>query len=164
MGLTTRFSLLSDSCWLVEVGRSLWREDGSVVYNCCWPSPAHSFWSPVELLIIFCCPHVRDIPFPSPPTTRSGTMESEVLSFWNRYNCLAAVMEETASKGSVLLCVGNHCNYHGNQTCCPLFVCSVSLGTCVAKRYLAMAHFTLGSVSPAVGWQWTSASTSIFLF
>jgi hypothetical protein len=25
------------------VGRSLWQEDGSVVYNCCWPSPALSF-------------------------------------------------------------------------------------------------------------------------
>jgi hypothetical protein len=25
---------------------SLWREDGSVVYNCCWPSPAQSFSGP----------------------------------------------------------------------------------------------------------------------
>jgi hypothetical protein len=23
------------SCWFVDVGRSLWREDGSVVYNSC---------------------------------------------------------------------------------------------------------------------------------
>jgi hypothetical protein len=29
--------LLSDSCVFVYMGRSLWREDGSVVYNCCWP-------------------------------------------------------------------------------------------------------------------------------
>jgi hypothetical protein len=29
--------------WFVDVGRSLWREDGSVVYNCCWPSPVQSF-------------------------------------------------------------------------------------------------------------------------
>jgi hypothetical protein len=31
LGLTTRSLLLSDSCGLVDVGRSLWREDGSVV-------------------------------------------------------------------------------------------------------------------------------------
>jgi hypothetical protein len=41
----------------VDVGRSLWREDGSVVYNCCWPSPAQSFSgpSPVVIVIIFYC-------------------------------------------------------------------------------------------------------------
>jgi hypothetical protein len=31
--------LLSDSCGLVDVGHSLWREDGSAVYKCCWCSP-----------------------------------------------------------------------------------------------------------------------------
>jgi hypothetical protein len=37
------------------VGRSLWREEGSVVYSCCWPSPAQSFSgpSPVGLMTIF---------------------------------------------------------------------------------------------------------------
>jgi hypothetical protein len=41
-------------CWF---GRPLWREDGSVVYNCCWPSPAQSFSgpSPFELTTIFYC-------------------------------------------------------------------------------------------------------------
>jgi hypothetical protein len=34
---------LSESCGFVYVGRSLWREDGSVVYNCSWSSPAQSF-------------------------------------------------------------------------------------------------------------------------
>jgi hypothetical protein len=39
------------------MGRSLWREDGSVLYNCCWPSPALSFSgpSPVRLVTIFYC-------------------------------------------------------------------------------------------------------------
>jgi hypothetical protein len=41
--LTTIFLLLSDSCGFVDVGRSLWREGGSVVYNCYWPSTAQSF-------------------------------------------------------------------------------------------------------------------------
>jgi hypothetical protein len=41
----------------VELGRPLWREDGSVVYNCCWPSPAQSFSSrsPVGLVAMFYC-------------------------------------------------------------------------------------------------------------
>jgi hypothetical protein len=42
-------------CWCG--GLSLWREDGSVVYNCCWSSPAQSFsgLSPVVLATIVCC-------------------------------------------------------------------------------------------------------------
>jgi hypothetical protein len=46
LGPKTRFLLLSNSFEIVDVGRPLWREDGSVVYNCCWPSPAQSFSSP----------------------------------------------------------------------------------------------------------------------
>jgi hypothetical protein len=55
LGLTTRFLLLSDSCGFVDVGRSLWREKWSAVYNCCWSSPAQSFLgpSPAGLVIIF---------------------------------------------------------------------------------------------------------------
>jgi hypothetical protein len=39
------------------VWRFLWREDGSVVYNCFWSSPGQSFSgpSPVELMAIFYC-------------------------------------------------------------------------------------------------------------
>jgi hypothetical protein len=53
----TRFLLLSDSCRFVDVGRSLWREDESVVYNCCWPSPEQSLSGPslVGLVTIFYC-------------------------------------------------------------------------------------------------------------
>jgi hypothetical protein len=38
-----RFLLLSDSFGFVDVRRSLWRENRSAVYNCCWSSPAQSF-------------------------------------------------------------------------------------------------------------------------
>jgi hypothetical protein len=57
LGLTTRSWLLSDSCGFVGLGRSLWREDGSAVCNCYWPSPAQSFSgpSPVGLVVIFYC-------------------------------------------------------------------------------------------------------------
>jgi hypothetical protein len=52
-----RFLLVSNSCGFVDVGRSLCREDGSVVYNCCWSSPVQSFSSPspVGLVTIFYC-------------------------------------------------------------------------------------------------------------
>jgi hypothetical protein len=42
-GAYDQILLLSDSCGFVDLGRSLSREDGSVVYNCCWASPAQSF-------------------------------------------------------------------------------------------------------------------------
>jgi hypothetical protein len=41
--LRTRFVLLLDSCGCVDVGRPLWGQDGSVVYNCCWSSSVQSF-------------------------------------------------------------------------------------------------------------------------
>jgi hypothetical protein len=46
LGPKTRFLLLSDSCWFVDVRRPLWREVGSVIYSCCWFSPAQSFPDP----------------------------------------------------------------------------------------------------------------------
>jgi hypothetical protein len=56
-GPTTKFLLLSDSCGFVDVGRFLRREDGSVVYNYCWPSPEQQFSGPslVGLVTIFYC-------------------------------------------------------------------------------------------------------------
>jgi hypothetical protein len=55
LGLMTRFLLLSDSCGFVDMGRSLWQENGSAVYNCCWSSPEESFSgpSPRGLMTIF---------------------------------------------------------------------------------------------------------------
>jgi hypothetical protein len=41
-------------CWC---GRSLWREDGSVVYNCSWPLPVQTFSGPTPMglvTIIYC--------------------------------------------------------------------------------------------------------------
>jgi hypothetical protein len=52
LGLTTRFLLLSDNCWFVDVGRSLWREDGSVVYNCSRPLPVQTFSGPTPLVLV----------------------------------------------------------------------------------------------------------------
>jgi hypothetical protein len=47
---------------------SLWREDGSVVYHCCWASPAQSFSgpSPAGLMTILYC-----LRFETPQTWRA---------------------------------------------------------------------------------------------
>jgi hypothetical protein len=49
LGLMTRYLLLFYSYGLVFVGRSLWREDGSVFCICWWPLPAQSFSGPSSL-------------------------------------------------------------------------------------------------------------------
>jgi hypothetical protein len=52
---------------IVLLQHSLWREDGSVVYNCCWSSLAQSFSgpSPSGFMIIF-----YSLRFETPPTWR----------------------------------------------------------------------------------------------
>jgi hypothetical protein len=69
LGFTTSL-LLSDSCGFVDVGRSLWREDGSVFYNCCGLSPAQSFSGPSPVGLS----QIRDFPS-SPPSTRRASAE-----------------------------------------------------------------------------------------
>jgi hypothetical protein len=55
--LKIRFLLLWNSFGFLGVAYPLWREDRSVTYNCCWPSPVQSFSgpSPTELMTIFYC-------------------------------------------------------------------------------------------------------------
>jgi hypothetical protein len=59
VGLRTRFFSLSDNCGFLDVGRPLWRENGSVIYsyNCFWALPKQplSGPSPAELTAIFYC-------------------------------------------------------------------------------------------------------------
>jgi hypothetical protein len=68
LGLMTRFLLLSDSCGFVDVGCSLWQENGSAVHSCCRSSSALSFSgpSPGGLVTIFYC-----LKFETPPTWRA---------------------------------------------------------------------------------------------
>jgi hypothetical protein len=56
-GLRADFYYCQDSCGFLEVWRCLWRENGSVIYSCCWPSTAQYFsgTSPVGLVTIFYC-------------------------------------------------------------------------------------------------------------
>jgi hypothetical protein len=61
-------------CWCGAL--SLWRENGSVVYNCCWSMPAQSFSGPslVEPAAIFY--YLKfEISFFVAPTSRRATVE-----------------------------------------------------------------------------------------
>jgi hypothetical protein len=51
----TEFQYILKFGGFVDVGRSLWRGDGSIGYNCCWSLPEHSFSGPhpVGLMTIF---------------------------------------------------------------------------------------------------------------
>jgi hypothetical protein len=74
----SRILLLSDICKFVEMRRrSLWRENESVVYNCCWTSPVQSFLgpSPAGLMTIFYC-----LRFETPSTWRTR-FPSAFISF-----------------------------------------------------------------------------------
>jgi hypothetical protein len=57
-----KFSL--DSCGFALLWRPLWREDGSVIYCCCWASPAQYLLglSPMRLKTIFYSPNFWDSP------------------------------------------------------------------------------------------------------
>jgi hypothetical protein len=105
LGHKIRFLLLSDSCGFVDVGRPLWRTDGSVAYNCS---------SPVGLMTMFYClrfetpptwkarsPYLYPpgtewpgytqrywVPFSSPPTTRRAMVEVFEHTSTRRGECL----------------------------------------------------------------------------
>jgi hypothetical protein len=122
LGPKTRFLLLSDSGGFVDVWRPFWQDFGSVVYNCCWSSPAQSFSgpSPSRLMTTFYClrfeipPTLRArspylypprtgwpsytprhwVPFPSPTTTRGGNMV-EVFEPASMRGCGAGIRKHT---------------------------------------------------------------------
>jgi hypothetical protein len=49
---------ITASCVFVDVGHPLLRQDGSVVYNRCWPSPAQSHGTHYHILLL----QIRDSP------------------------------------------------------------------------------------------------------
>jgi hypothetical protein len=52
LGIMTRYLLLFDNYGIVFVGRPHRREDGSVFYRCCWPSPVEFFSGPSPLGLV----------------------------------------------------------------------------------------------------------------
>jgi hypothetical protein len=85
LGPKTRFLLLSDSCGFVDMGRHLWREDGTVVYICCWSSPTQSFsgTSPTGPMTVFYSPR-----FETPPTWRARSPYLFPLDTGFLFHCL----------------------------------------------------------------------------
>jgi hypothetical protein len=73
---------ITDSWRFVDVGHSIWRENGSAVYNCCWSSPAQSFLglSPAGLVTLFY--YLR---FETPPTWRARSYLYPLGIVWPSY-------------------------------------------------------------------------------
>jgi hypothetical protein len=44
--------LVLDICGFLWRSLFIWREDGFDFYNCCWPSPAHSFSGPSPMVLV----------------------------------------------------------------------------------------------------------------
>jgi hypothetical protein len=63
-----QYFFFQPNTFIVLMYHPLCREDGSVVYSCCWPSPAQSFSgsSPAELTTTFNC-----LRFETPPARRA---------------------------------------------------------------------------------------------
>jgi hypothetical protein len=72
--LTTRHFFIWTLAVIALMYHFLWREDWSVVYNCCWPSPAQSLSRPstAGLMITFYC-----LRFETPPTWRDRSHPQE---------------------------------------------------------------------------------------
>jgi hypothetical protein len=101
--LETHDTVILFSNWTLAVLHSLWREDESVIYNCCWSSPSQSFSGqiPTGLMTTYyflrfeapptwrvrspylyppgiwwlCCTPKHWISFSTSPTTRRATVE-----------------------------------------------------------------------------------------
>jgi hypothetical protein len=71
LGPKMRFFTLSDRCSFVDMRHTLRQEDRSVIYNCCWSSPAQSFLLsyPTRLMTIFYC-----LRFEPPPNWRASSL------------------------------------------------------------------------------------------
>jgi hypothetical protein len=172
LGPKTRFLLLSDSCGFVDVGRPLWRDNGSVVYNCSGPRQrSHSqVRVPWDSWTYFTVSDSRlpqpggdrspylyppgtwwasytprqCVPFSSPPTTLKATVEVfEPASTRARTTCPRyTALTRTAQKTSR-----------------PLLLCSLVAGDTACPQNCSPV--TAGISSPvytAVTWQWVCMS------
>jgi hypothetical protein len=123
LGLMTGYLLLFDSYSLVFVGRSLWREDGSVSYVCCWPLPAQSFSRPY-----FTVSDLR-LPFSSPPTTRRVTVEvfdpASTRITYLSYNWSSLYRLRTDNIENTSHVIPSH-RVHWRTDCCLTTSCNLS--------------------------------------
>jgi hypothetical protein len=124
----TRFLLPSDSRVFVDMGRSLWWEDGSVIYNCCWPLPVQSFSGPSTVRPYFTVSDLR-LPFLSPPTIHRAMVKVfNLLKYFISWNMSMALPEVT--KWSILLLT------------ISATIASVEQSFCVLKRLWTWLHST----------------------
>jgi hypothetical protein len=138
--LTTKSWLLSDSCGFVDVGRSLWQENGSVVCNCYWFSPAQSISgsSRLGLATIFYCLRFETSLFVAfydsqgygggiRPRLHTGR-PLLLLLLLLLYSCLAYRIGDTESNSSATRC-------HENESLlCRKRLSTLLWGKCLSSR------------------------------
>jgi hypothetical protein len=99
------------------MGRSLWREDWSVVYNCCWPSLAQSFSgpSPLRLATIFYCLSFETSIFVASYDSQGHA--GGLLPCVHSHLRWSDGQEDTFSKGSVVtVCLCTRCRVNAFTT------------------------------------------------
>jgi hypothetical protein len=101
------------------VGRSLWREDGSDFYICCWPLPTQSFFgpNPLGLATIFTVSHLMLLGawLQSPdPHTQNPDKCSVVSQFPFPYSLISSRHGPRRQNTAPLLL---HGAYHPENTC-----------------------------------------------
>jgi hypothetical protein len=126
------FLLLSHSCGFIDMGCPLWWENGSVIYNFCWPSPAQSFLglSPARLMTIFYC-----LRFDTPPN-----LKGQVPVFTSPWNRMAQLYPQAL--GFLRVASYNSQGY------------SEGIQTCLHKSSLLVAAYLIFWERPA-NTQWT---------
>jgi hypothetical protein len=174
------FLLPSDSCGFVDVGRPLWREGGSVVYNC-ETSPGQSFSrpSPAGPVNIFYC-----LKFETPPTwkarsiywfiyPRNRVVQLHTPRHWVPFSsppstlrATVEVFEPASTRDQPQI------NYQSSlydpgtdisQNFSSIIACSLVVGetTCPQSCSLATA-VVLSLVYTAVSWQWIYMSQQLW--
>jgi hypothetical protein len=79
----SRFLLLLDSYGLLDVGRPLWQEVGSVVYSCCWATPAQPLSVPSRTKLMTTSYSLK---FKTPSTMMAGSSYLYPQAGWPSYN------------------------------------------------------------------------------
>jgi hypothetical protein len=139
LGLTTRSLLLSDSCGFVALGRPLSREDGSLVYICCWPSPAQSFSgpSPVGLMAIFYC-----LRFETSLFVASYDLQGHSGSIWPRLHTGERLGDSEQAQCSTYIALAWTAEKTLFPTVSSILCVSIATDTCLLSHYLAADGFS----------------------
>jgi hypothetical protein len=132
--------LLSDSCGFVDVRRSLWREDGSVVYKCCWPLQlaAIFYCLRVETFLLVASYESEDYDGGIRPRLHDESLNFSARTMHRKHMSSDLIQPVYWCAGR---CLTASCNVPAKRTLFPLLL---RVGTCLRDRCVAMRnHVTI---------------------